>query len=158
MTALFLKLLGGTLMVVCGWGIGLMAANSKRKTAGSAAAFERFLQYMAEAIRFRSLPGAVILTMAAQHPEFADFFPERATNFSQVQPPDCLAVACGAELQEGLRTIESASRQTACETLAHLSGLCCRTGMKMQESALRAQRLYPRMGACFGLLAAIVLA
>lgn len=157
MIVFFLKLLGGGLLVLCGWGIGLMTANRKRNIARSIADFERFLQYVSEAIRFRSLPGAAILTMAAQHPEYAGFCSGCATTFSQIQPPDCLAAACGAELQEGLRTLETATRQTACDTLAHLSELCRHAGRQAQETALHAQQLYPRMGACLGLLTAIVL-
>ena len=36
-------------------------------------------------------------------------------------------------------------------------GYCCHAGEQAQDTAIQALRLYPRMGACLGLLAAIVL-
>lgn len=157
MTTLFLKFLGGGLLVLCGGGIGWTSACQKREAARRIAAFDRFLQYILEAVRFRRLPGAVVLAMAAQHGDFAPFCPETANAFSQIRPPDCLESELGNELREGLCTLESATQQNACGTLEHLSELCRRAGIQAQEAAGRAQRLYPRMGACLGLLAAIVL-
>lgn len=157
MIVLFLKFLGGGLLVLCGGGIGWTVANQKRMTARRINDFERFLHYILEAIHFRCLPGTAILAMAAQHPEFAGFCPKGVTTFSQVHLPACLNSDYGAELREGLYTLETASRQTACDTLAHLCEVCRRAGTRAQDTALHAQRLYPRMGACLGLLTAIVL-
>lgn len=157
MITLFLKCLGGGLLVLCGGGIGWTAARQKREIARRISAFEQFLQYVLEAIRFRSLPGAVVLTMAARHKDFSSFCPESITAFSQIRPPDCLDADLGDELREGLCALEAAPHQNVCDTLAHLSELCLRAGSRAQESASRAQKLYPRIGACLGLLAAIVL-
>lgn len=157
MIAFFLKFLGGGLLVICGYGIGWTAAKQKRKAACSIASFERFLQYLTEAIRFRRLPGNAILAMAAQHAEFAVFCPQGTTSFSHIRPPDSLTAQYGAELLDGLHTLETAPQQIACDTLEHLCALCRQAGMQAQEATLHAQQLYPRMGVCFGLLAAIVL-
>lgn len=157
MTILFLKILGGILLVLCGSGIGWTAACRKREAARQVSEFERLLQYIEEAIRFRSLPGMMILAMAAQHPEFSSFCSVGTTTFSQIYPPDYLSAECGVELREGLHALETSSHQSACDILAHLQELCHHTGIVAQESSIHAQRLYPRMGACLGLLAAIVL-
>lgn len=157
MTDLFLKFLGGGLLVLCGGGIGWTSACRKRESARRIAAFERFLQYVLEAIRFRRLPGSIVLAMAARHEDFTFFCSDKTVVFSQVRLPDCLEGDLGNELREGLRTLETATCQNACDTLSHLSELCRRAEARAQADALRAQRLYPRMGACLGLLAAIVL-
>lgn len=157
MTSLFLKFLGGGLLVLCGGGIGWTSACRKRETARRIAAFERFLQYVLEAIRFRRLPGAAVLAMAARHEEFSSFCSDGVTVFSQVKPPDCLESELGSEMREGLCALETATQQNACDTLAHLCELCRCAGLRARESAGHALQLYPRMGACLGLLAAIVL-
>lgn len=157
MTAIFLKFLGGGLLVLCGGGLGWTSAYRKKETALRIAAFERFLYYILESIRFRNLPGAAVLAMAARHEDFAPFCPEEDGSFSQIRLPDCLASQLGKELEEGLCRLETAPRQNACDTLVHLSELCHRTGLQAQDTAGQALRLYPRMGACLGLLAAIVL-
>lgn len=157
MTNIFLKFLGGGLLVLCGGGIGWTSAYRKREAARRIASFERFLQYILEAIRFRQLPGNVVLTMAARHEEFSCFCSRATTTFSQVTPPDFPEAELGSEVQEGLCALETASRQNVCDTLAHLSELCRCAGLQARESARHAQQLYPRMGACLGLLAAIVL-
>lgn len=97
MTSLFLKFLGGGLLVLCGGGIGWTSACRKRETARRIAAFERFLQYVLEAIRFRRLPGAAVLAMAARHEEFSSFCSDGITVFSQVKPPDCLEAELAAK-------------------------------------------------------------
>lgn len=157
MTVLFLKFLGGSLLVLCGGGIGWTSACRKRENACRIETFMRFLQYVQEAVRFRCLPSTVVLSMAAHRAEFAAFCPEKTVTFSQIRPPDCLDDLVGNEVREGLNTLESASRKNACDILEHLSGLCCHAGEQAQDTAMQALRLYPRMGACLGLLAAIVL-
>ena len=76
MTTLFLKFLGGSLLVLCGGGVGWTSACRKREEAYRIETFVRFLQYVQEAVRYRCLPGTVVLTMAAQHREFAEFCPD----------------------------------------------------------------------------------
>lgn len=158
MTNLFLKFLGGGLLILCGGGIGWTSACRKREIARKISDFERFLQYVLESIQFRSLPGAVVLHMASQRTDFAAFCAGPVSTFSQVRPPDCLDQDLTRELRDGLRTLETAPHQNACDTLAHMNEMCRHAGQQAQDAADRALRLYPRMGACLGMLAAIVLA
>lgn len=158
MTILFLKFLGGSLLVLCGGGIGWTSACRKKEEAHRIETFVRFLQYVQEAVRYRCLPGTVVLTMAAQHREFAEFCPDVLPAYSKIKPPACLEEHFGRELREGLQTLETTSRQSACEILDHLCEVCRYAGKQARDSAGQAQRLYPRVGACMGLLAAIVLA
>lgn len=157
MTTLFLKFIGGSLLVLCGGGIGWTSACHKKEAARRIEAFVRFLQYVQEAVRFRCLPGMIVLEMAAKHKDFTEFCPGGTMTFSQIVFPDCLEENVGNELREGLNTLETASRQSACDVLDHMCDLCRGAGKQAQEAAQQAQRLYPRMGACLGLLAAIVL-
>lgn len=157
MNVLFLKFLGGGLLVLCGGGLGWTAACRKRDNMYRITSFERFLSYILESIRFRNLPGPIVLEMAARHPEFAPFCPVNKVSFSQIRPPDCLISNLENELKEGFCLLETAPRQNACDTLMHLGELCHRSGLQAQDAAAQALRLYPRMGACLGLLAAIVL-
>lgn len=157
MTILFLKFLGGCLLVCCGGGLGWTSACRIRATERQISAFIRFLQYLKESIQFRNLPGPVLLTMAARHPEFRSFCPEPPATFSGIRPPGCLRAALETELREGLELLEHAPAQNACDTLEYLTGLCRRECTRAQDSAYKAMRLYPRMGACLGLMAAVVL-
>lgn len=158
MIPLALKFIGGCMLTCCGGGIGWMAACRKKSGWRQIASFERFLQYLLDAIRFRHLPGSLVLGMASQHKDFAPFCPEHTVMFSQIRPPHCLRVLFGSELQDGLHTMETASQQTVCDTLEHLCELCRRAELQAQETAGAAQRLYPRVGVCMGVLIAIVLA
>lgn len=158
MTAVLCKLLGACLLAGFGGGTGWILACRKHICWQQTEAFTRFLQYISESIRFRSLPAAAVLAMAAQHPEFAPFCMGASAAFSQLQPPECLDKILGTELREGLSALESGPRQTACDTLQHLIELCRCAGEEMRQTALQTQKLYPRMGACIGLLAAIALA
>lgn len=157
MTTLFLKFLGGCLLVVCGGGLGWTSACRIRASERQMSAFIRFLQYLKESIHFRNLPGPVLLAMASRHPEFRPFCPVQPATFSGICPPRCLRSALGTELQEGLELLEHAPGQNACDTLEYLTGLCRQECARAQDSAYKAMRLYPRMGACLGLMAAIVL-
>lgn len=158
MIPLTLKFVGAFLLACCCGGIGWMAACRKKAIWQQIVAFERFLQYLLDAIRFRHLPGNMVLGMASQHEDFAPFCPGHTAAFSQIRPPAYLQHLFGSELRDGLHTMETAPRQTVCDTLEHLCELCRREEFRMQETAGAAQRLYPRVGVCLGVLIAIFLA
>lgn len=157
MTALVLKLIGGCLLVLCGAGIGWMKACRNQSLYRQIEAFVRFLQYIRESIHFRTLPGAVVLAMAARHSDFLPFCGGAAT-FSQIRPPASLCALLSSEFPAAFAALETSPRQAACDTLDHLTELCRRAGDDAEESARRALRLYPRLGACLGFLLFILLA
>lgn len=158
MTGLLLKLVGCCLLVFCGGGIGWLYACRKKSVFLQSEAFVRFLQYIRESIRFRTLPGAVVLAMAACQPDFAPFCNEESTTFSRIRPPEYLRAVLGDELEAGFAVLETSTRQTACDTLDHLTELCRRAAEQTRESAHQSIRLYPRLGVCLGLIIAILMA
>lgn len=157
MTSLVLKLGGGCLLICCGAGIGWMQACRKNSLYRQMVAFVRFLQYIRESIHFRTLPGAVVLAMAARHPDFLPFCGGAAT-FSQIHPPASLCALLGSEFPAAFTALETSPRQAACDTLDHLTELCRRAGDDAEEAARRAMQLYPRLGACLGFFLFILLA
>lgn len=153
---LVLKLLGAAMLACAGFGAGVLKCAHLRKQAESIRCFVSLLLYMSDAIHYRALPGPTVLAMAARNPAFAQFALQRCRHFSELPVPPALG-ACQSELREGLRALESAGRESACRTLAHLTALCRAAEQQARQAAAQARALYPRLGACLGLLGAILL-
>lgn len=157
MSVVFLKLWGALLLVLAGTGGGISAAVARRTRWQQAQRFAMLLEYLWQAVRYRALPAQEVLAMAALRTEFSDFGLENCTAFSQIRPPAALRGTMEAELQSGLRELEYAPRESACRTLQYLAALCRDIERRTGEEARRALKLYPRLGGCLGLLAAILL-
>lgn len=158
MNMILLKITGGLLLVLCGVGSGAAFAAQAQERRRQAQRFAELLDYLWQAVRYRAIPAQEVLTMAALHKDFAGFGLESCSSFAQIRVPPVVQRAMGTEMADGLRALESAPRESACHTLQHLSCLCRDIERKTGAEAERACRLYPRLGGCVGMLAAILLA
>ena len=76
---------------------------------------------------------------------------------SALRPPDCLPDALCREIAETLAAAEESPRLTACAALRRLAALCEAEADELAARAHDARRLWPRLGGCLGVLAAILL-
>ena len=84
------KLCGGALLVLVGTAGGWCAWLQKWERWQRLNQFGRLLSYLLDAIRYRALPGAVLLAMAAGRPEFASLRLEGCRSFSEIPLPPAL--------------------------------------------------------------------
>lgn len=151
------KLCGGILLVAAGLGAGWCAWRQKWEAWQHMHCFGRLLRYLLDAIRYRALPGAVLLEMAACRPEFTAFRLERCRGFADIPLPTELGAARKPEWADALADLEAAPQQTACRLLAHLIVQCEEEEKRAADAAAQAYRLYLPIGASLGVLAAILL-
>lgn len=155
MTALTLRLTAYLLLGLAGAGGGLALYLQKRQLWRQTHTFARLLDYLGQDIRYRALPGADLLKAAACHHEFATLGLEHCQALTELPLPPALQEICGVELQEGLESIASAPRESACATLARLAALCRTVEEEQRCAAANAKNLYPKLGACLGLMFAV---
>lgn len=157
MSAVFFKVSGALLLTLSGVGGGVAAAARSRERWHQVRRFAALLEYFRQAVHYRAIPAADVLATAALRGDFAGFGLEQCDSFSQIRLPAVLQRCVGTEIRDGLRELECAPRESACRTLQHLTSLCGQIEREVGAEATRAYRLYPRLGGCVGLLAAILL-
>lgn len=158
MTALWLKALGMGLLILAGAGGGWSLYRYHLSRWRAVCTFIRLLELLRETIYYRALPCEEALSYAASDPAFAAFHLERCRTYAEIPMPQELERTCGPELREGLSSLSSASRSSACRTLASLCAICRRTETEFHAKAEQTKQTAPRLGGCLGLLAAILLA
>ena len=90
-------------------------------------------------------------------PAFSACCPAGTAELSALRPPDCLPDALCREIAETLAAAEESPRLTACAALRRLAALCEAEADELAARAHDARRLWPRLGGCLGVLAAILL-
>ena len=154
---LFLRLLGTLLLLLAGMGGGFAAAARAENSRRQLHSFARLLTYLAELLDAQALTGPELLRRAAQDPAFAVFCPAPVESLSALTPPACMPDALRQEVQSSLSAAEEAPRLTACAALRRLAALCEAEADELAARAHDARRLWPRLGGCLGVLAAILL-
>ena len=101
--------------------------------------------------------GPELLARAARCPAFSACCPAGTAALSALRPPDCLPDALCREIAETLAAAEESPRLTACAALRRLAALCEAEADELAARAHDARRLWPRLGGCLGVLAAILL-
>ena len=101
--------------------------------------------------------GPELLARAARCPAFSACCPAGTAELSALRPPDCLPDALCREIAETLAAAEESPRLTACAALRRLAALCEAEADKLAARAHDARQLWPRLGGCLGVLAAILL-
>ena len=101
--------------------------------------------------------GPELLARAARCPAFSACCPAGTAELSALRPPDCLPDALCREIAETLAVAEESPRLTACAALRRLAALCEAEADELAARAHDARRLWPRLGGCLGVLAAILL-
>lgn len=150
------KLLGGVLLILTGTGVGWGQWGRCRQKLEEIRRFSALLVYLLDSVRYRALPAAAVLRMAAQNRAFAAMGLEQCRGFSSIPVPRALS-SLAPDLQAGLYALERDPKDSACRTLEYLLARCRAAERRAQEEADRARVLFPRLGAALGLVSAILL-
>lgn len=156
MIALVLHLTGALVLTAVGFGGGALMYLQKRTAWRQAHDFVRLLDYLLLAVRYRAIPCEDLLAMAAQNPAFTSLGLDGCRAFLEIPIPPPFVQALGRELQEGFADLENAPQSQACDTLTRMITLCRSTEQEKRNTATQARALYPKLGACLGLMAAIL--
>lgn len=155
--SLFLRFAGSLLLICAGAGTGFAAAARRGERRRQIHAFARLLGYLAELLDAQAITGEELLRRAARSPEFAAFCPPGAPGLSALAVPSCLPEALQGEVQETLSAAEESPRAATCAALQRLADLCEREADIQAAQYRDARRLLPKLGACLGVMAAILL-
>ena len=153
----FLRLFGSLLIIFAGSGAGFAAAARSGERRQQAHTFARLLVYLAELLDTQAVTGDELLHRTARAPEFAAFCPPNADSLSALTVPPCLPEALQSEINETLLSAEESPRAAACAALQRLAALCEREADIQAAKYRDARRLWPKLGACLGAMAAILL-
>lgn len=154
---ILLRFWGSLLLTAAAAGMGYGLALRKRAVWEQLHAFCALLEYLRAGIQFRAEPCAPLLAGAAADPRFATLALESCREFSEIRPPPALGQTLCAEVRQALAELTSAPRQRACAILSHLLLQCQAAERAADQAASEAVRLYPRLGLCAGLAAALLL-
>ena len=150
-----LHVVGFCIVVLVGGGGGVLLFLREKKQWAQMYAFNRFLAYLESSIRYRAIPGEDLIRTAAAWPELSSLGLDSVSKLRDVAPPQAFGVALRREIVDCLCTIEAVPRESACETLLQVLRLCKAAEEERSHAMQEAGRLYPRLGLCAGLLAAL---
>ena len=152
-----LRALGACLLVLACGGAGVLLALRQKRQWESVHVFNQLLDYLRTGILYRAQAGEELIEDAAAWPDFAALGLGGCQKLRDIPPPTGFGSALQREIADCLAGVEDAPREAGCAALAQLLTLC-RAAEEEQRRALReAVRLYPKLGLCAGLMAAIVL-
>lgn len=152
-----LRMLGALLLVAAGTGGGLAVYWHSYGRWRQLYTFARMLGYLQSTLAFQPLRGEELLRRAAKYPEFFHLGLAGCRSLSELPLPSALPPALCQEIRQGLEQLAWEPRAGACATLRRLTALCEDAATQCQRQAQAARSLWPRLGACAGVLAVILL-
>lgn len=152
-----LRLLGAVLLVGAGTGAGMGVWERKRRSYTTVHAFCALLEYLLAGIRYRACPCAELLRQAAADARFAPLDLTPCEAFDALPVPAPLGEGLQGEARQILAVLGGVPCAQACALLGQLLGQCRAREKALARCAEEAGRLYPRLGFCAGVLAAVVL-
>lgn len=155
MIGLAMRVVGMSLLVLAGSGVGFSLYWQKREIWRRASCFVHLLEYLLLGIQYQAMPCEELLQQAALQAEFGVLNLSDCRTFDQIAIPAGLPEGTREELARGLTRLSEVPREAACRTLEQLLALCRSCEQNAREAAFRARALYPKLGLCIGLLAAI---
>lgn len=155
--SLVLRLLGAVLLVTAGAGGGLAVYKRSYARWRQLHTFARMLGYLQGTLAYQPLRAEELLRRAAAYPEFARLGAAGCRTLAELPLPGALAPALCQEVRQGLEQLAWEPRAGACATLRRLTALCEDAAAQCRREAQAARSLWPRLGACAGVLAVILL-
>ena len=155
--SLALRLLGAALLVAAGTGGGLAVYGHRYGHWRQLHTFARLLVYLQSTLAFQPLLAEELLRHAAQYPEFSRLGLAGCRSLAELPLPAALTPALCQEIRQGLEQLAWQPRAGACATLRRLASLCEDAAAQCRREAQAARSLWPRLGACAGVLAVILL-
>lgn len=144
-------------MVASGIGIGMGIYTGRHLSWWKVYTFSRLLRYLASLLRYQALTGPELLRRATIYPEFVRLGVDTCTSLGKLPVPSCLRGAVQQETRQELIRLGEKNREVACTILERLATLWEEEARQKYNEAEAARHLCPRLGACAGLLAAILI-
>lgn len=151
-----LRLVSTLLLCAAGGGLGLAAAQKQERRWRQVHTFARLLSYMGQTLRYLPLPADELLARAAAYPEFAAIGLADCTALAALPPPAALPAPKRDEVQSLLCAAGESDRTGACEMLTAAAALCEESAAEKAPTLRQAYSLWPKLGVCGGLLAAVL--
>lgn len=152
-----LRLVGALLLILAGAGSGMAVYTHKYSCWRQLYTFSRFLRYLEETLTYQAVTGTQLLRRAERYPEFAQIGLARCRELTDVPLPASMPEPLRQEVRSNLEQLAFESRTSACSTLQRMARLCEDAAAEKQSEASAARKLWPRLGACLGVFAAILL-
>lgn len=151
------RMLGAFLLVLAGTGGGLAVYSHQAACGLQLHTFARLLGYLQGTLSYQALTGEELLQRAALYPEFAKLGLSNCCTLEDLPLPSAVSDSLKMEIRSGLEQLALEPRASACTTLQRLAALTEEEAQRKQNLARQARSLYPRLGACAGVLTAILL-
>lgn len=151
------RVTGAVLLILAGAGGGFAFCSHQTACWRQLHTFGRLLSYLQGTLSYQALTGAELLQRAAYYPEFAQLGLTKCRALEELPLPGALSESLKQEIHSGLAQLALEPRTNACATLQRLAALTEEEAQNRKEIARSARRLYPRLGACAGILTAILL-
>lgn len=151
------RIIGAILLVLTGAGGGFALYSHQAACWRQLHTFSRLLSYLQGTLSYQALTGAELLQRAARYPEFAQLGLGNCRTLEELSLPGALSDSLRLEIRSGLAQLALEPRTNACATLQRLADLTEEEAQNKRENARAACHLYPRLGACAGILTAILL-
>lgn len=152
-----LRLLGTCLLIVAGTGAGVFACQRKRKVWYQLYTWNRLFFYFQQLLSYQSLTGEEMLMYAREYPEFEGLPLENCGSLEELPLPETLTISCRKEIHSALLQLAMAPRMVACQTLEHIAELFREAAFQKDKEVQAVEKLWPKLGFCAGVLAAILL-
>ena len=154
---IWLRFAGALLLAGACGGAGAALAARKRAAWLQVHTFCELLDFLHGGIRYQALPGTVLLARAAAEPRFAGLGLEGCRDLGAVPVPPALGAALASSAAQTFGELCTAPRLRACAALSRLGERCRERERELDRAASEAQRLYPRLALCAGLLLVLFL-
>lgn len=151
------RVTGAVLLILSGAGGGFAFCSHLTACWRQLHTFARLLSYLQGTLSYQALTGAELLQRAAYYPEFARLGLTTCRTLEELPLPGALSESLKQEIRSSLAQLALEPRANACATLQRLASLTEEEAQSSREIARSARRLYPRLGACAGILTAILL-
>lgn len=151
------RLLGTCFLMAAGTGAGILACQHKRKGWHQLYTWYRLFFYFQQLLGYQSLTGEEMMMYAREYPEFEELQLENCASLEELPLPEMLTAACRKEIRSALFQLAMAPRTVARQTLAHIAELFREAAAQKDREVQAVDKLWPRLGFCAGVLAAILL-
>lgn len=151
------RVTGAVLLILAGAGGGFAFCSHLTACWRQLHTLAQLLSYLHGTLSYQALTGAELLQRAAYYPEFAQLGLTKCRTLEELPLPGALSESLKQEIRSGLAQLALEPRTNACATLQRLAALVEEESQSRREIARAAHRLYPRLGACAGILTAILL-
>lgn len=155
--SVFLRSIGALLLILTGAGGGFAVYGHKLRDWQQLRTLAGLFGYLQGLLSYQAMAGDELLGWAARYPEFSMLDLDDCRRLADLPLPAALPPVLAQEVRSGLTQLALQPRDNACATLQRLADLCGRAAEEKGKEVQAARTLWPKLGICAGILAAILL-